>query len=288
MNSHMNINIIGTGKLGTSLGVLLQQLDNIEIVGIFDKHYKTSIKAQQQIGSGMVCQSITDLPKADMTILTVNDDQIVPCVETLYRHQLIQPGHIVLHCSGLLSSEILAHPKHKNIYYVSVHPLRSFSQPLKSMDEFRGTYCSIEGNKTAIEILEPIFQKLGTKIIKLDSKHKALYHAACVFASNYLVTMSEQALQCFTQAGIEPEIAKASMLHLMQGTIKNLTASDTISDALTGPIQRGDIETLKTHLNNLKPEQQSLYARLGLSTLDLSKLELDKLNQLKQLFIKYL
>lgn len=283
----MRINIIGTGKLGTSLLVLFQQ-ENIKITGILDANTEKSIHVQKLLGSGIVCSSLAELPKADLTMISVCDDQIETVTKSLYQESKLQPGHILFHCSGLLNSKILKNPSFPEVYCASVHPLRSFAMPVTTSEKFKGTFCAIEGDTNATDTLAAIFEKLGAKLFYLNSTQKTLYHSGCVIASNYLITLANQALLCFEQAGIEADIAQDGILNLMQGTINNLHASSCIADALTGPIQRGDLKTLKAHLESLSPNQQKMYALMGLSTLELCKHEQKTQESLYELFKSFI
>lgn len=284
----MYINIIGTGKLGTSLAHLFHQQQDIHIAGLFDLDEQRCLNAKNLIGSGMICSRLSELPKADLTMISVGDDQIQAVAQQLYQETKLQPGHIIFHCSGLLSSDILKHPNYPDVYCASIHPLKSFASHQISLSDFDGTFCAMEGDTNATIILASIYKKIGAKLFSLDSTQKNIYHAGCVFASNYLLTMAEQALQCFKQAGIDFDMSKNSIIKLMQGTLNNLKNSTTPSDVLTGPIQRADIQTLQTHLSSLGPSQQRVYALIGLSTLEFCKHEPEILNQLKNLLNKYI
>ena len=106
---------------------------------------------------------------------------------------------------------------------------------------------------------------------KIDKIKKSSYHAAGVFASNYLVTLAQQALSCLKEAGVENEIAMHVITNLMRGTVSNLEKTLSPEHSLTGPIKRGDISTIMKHIASLTDrEQKHLYAALGKATLHLT------------------
>lgn len=282
----MKINIIGSGKLGTSIATLIHRYTPLQVQGIVNRSLEKSLEAIHIIGSGQAYPSIADLPPADLTLIAVGDDSIETIANELHEKQTLKPGNIIFHCSGHLSSNILKHPKYPEIYCASVHPLRSFASPVVTQQAFLGTYCALEGDEPAKIKLTPLFQALGAHLFELNSEKKSLYHAGCVFASNYLVTLAEQALSSFKMAGIDDKTAKESLINLMQGTLNNLQRTKSTQSALTGPLQRADIQTLKAHLEALDDERRALYSKLGLSTLTLCDHNLEKSAQISELFEK--
>lgn len=149
--------------------------------------------------------------------------------------------------------------------------MHSFAKPALSIHCFKGTYAALEGDKEAIAILIKLFKALGAITYTIDKEKKALYHAGAVFASNYLVILAETALSCMLKAGISEEIALPSINHIMQGTMNNLKETRTPKKALSGPIKRKDIVTIKTHMQAFSDTQtKALYAELGKASLALT------------------
>jgi predicted short-subunit dehydrogenase-like oxidoreductase (DUF2520 family) len=111
---------------------------------------------------------------------------------------------------------------------------------------------------------------LGLEPIALATGAKAAYHAGAVIASNYLVALAAMASRVAAAAGIPNALADRMYLPLLLGTAENL-AHVSPAEALTGPIRRGDLGTVRAHLEALTPEDRSLYARLGLETLAVAR-----------------
>src|SRR5690606_24287151 len=95
------------------------------------------------------------------------------------------------------------------------------------------------------------------------------YHAAAVFASNYLVTLAATAVRILREIGVPEEDALPALIPLMRGTLDNLEDLG-LASALTGPIARGDLDTVRTHLARLSPDDRALYCALGRETLQLA------------------
>ncbi|MCP3679149.1 MAG: DUF2520 domain-containing protein [Gammaproteobacteria bacterium] len=268
------INIIGAGKVGQTIARLLVIRHSATIHGVCNTSIATTTTAIKFIGQGQPFVSIADLPAADITFITTPDDDIQSCCEILSQNPQLKSSSIVLHCCGGLSSHILHAVKNKNCLIASVHPMRSFTLPEISVKQYNGTYCAIEGDDAAITVLSSLFKSIGSNTYQVDSDKKSAYHAAGVFAANYLVTIYHNALLCLQEAGVENNINTEIIINLMQGTINNISKVKSPRRALTGPIERGDVNLIAQHLTALDENRQlcQLYKTLALSTLDIADL----------------
>lgn len=265
------VNIIGAGKLGKTIGRLLVKNNLAKIAGVHNRSLESSMAAINFIGDGEYFSDIKLLPFADITFITTPDDQICETSIEICRSGNIRPGSIFIHCSGVLTSDVMSAVKIKNALVVSCHPMKSFSDPATSVENYAGTYCAMEGDIEALEIIDPIFRSIGSITYQIAKEKKSLYHAAGVFASNYLVTLSQQAINCLSEAGVEEKLALNIIISLMKGTLTNIEKSMSPKEALTGPIRRGDLSTIKTHLSSFSDcKQRFLYSTLGKATIDLT------------------
>lgn len=265
------VNIIGAGHLGKTIGHLLVKHQLVNIGAICNRTKRTTTNAIKFIGQGKYCPMISELPPADITFITTPDDLISATCEELSRNPFIKMGSVVLHCSGSLSSDALISIKAKGCYVASAHPMRSFAKPELSVAQYSGTYCAVEGDKEALAPVCFLFNAIGSTTYEIDRMKKSSYHAAGVFASNYLVTLAQQALSCMKDAGVENEMAMHVITNIMRGTVSNLEKTLSPEQSLTGPIKRGDIATIMNHMASLTDmEQKHLYAALGKATLHLT------------------
>jgi predicted short-subunit dehydrogenase-like oxidoreductase (DUF2520 family) len=268
-------NIIGAGNLGKTLGFLLKR-HGIQIGGVCNTSIESTINAIDFIGAGYHSENIHELPPADMTFITTPDSIIQSVCNELSKTSNLKKGSIIIHCSGALTSDILHAVKNRNCFVASVHPMRSFASPRISVEQYEGTYCAIEGDAETIPQVESVFNLIGSVTYKICKEKKTSYHAAGIFASNYLVTLSQQALLCLEEAGVDKEIGMHVITNIMKGTIANLERTLSPSASLTGPIQRGDVSTIKKHLDGFQSVQQKeLYSKLGLATIPLASLDIE-------------
>lgn len=253
MTEALNIAIIGSGKVGQSLCQLIRQTTHkVRLVG-------RSLEQQRSA-----------VTQADITLLTINDDNI----ETLCRQltESFKPRSIVAHCSGALGSEVLNSARQQHCHLASVHPLNTFPSIESSLSTFRnldhGTYLYSEGDKTALEALTPLAKTLGFIPVVLSSDAKTNYHAACVFACNYLTALMDISLNTAQAAGLDRDQFWQAIQPLIQSTLRNISDHGTLK-SLSGPIARGDHATIERHLSCLG-DSRTPYKQFGLYALRLA------------------
>ncbi|BBB15836.1 uncharacterized protein RVIR1_13910 [Candidatus Rickettsiella viridis] len=269
----LKLNIIGCGRLGKTLAFLLKKTNQVFIQDIYNSSISSSENAVAFIGEGTACHSLKQFRSADLYLIATPDDSIETACKQLVEQAAPKSRSVVFHASGLQSSDSLESIRATGCYTASVHPIFSFSNPLKDVENFVGTYCSLEGDVRALAVISSLIADIGAQVFLLSKESKALYHAACVLSSNYIVTLSAIAEDCYQKAGLPCDLAKALANSLMMQSLNKLKDTSA-SKALTGPIQRGDKETLKKHLHVLKPfgELQQMYKSLGKSTVPLTEL----------------
>lgn len=271
------INFIGAGKLGRTLAKLWHDQGVFEIGDIVNRSLQSATNATTFIGAGQAVDQIASMQSANVYLLSVPDDVISDCAHQLLKTDVVKPGSVIFHCSGALPSTVLipaqSSLEKSNLHIASVHPMRSFADPKNAANNFAGTYCAIEGYPKAVQILTNAFEKIGGKLFSVNAANKTLYHAACCITSNYLTVLMEFAVQCFEQSGVERDQALRIMQPLAQGTVDDIFSLGTTA-ALTGPIERGDVETIKRQLQAIKQwgdNPAELYKLLSEVTVELSQ-----------------
>jgi predicted short-subunit dehydrogenase-like oxidoreductase (DUF2520 family) len=204
-------------------------------------------------------------PDADIIFLTVPDDAIEFVAEKLATQK---PSGSVVHCSGVHGLEVLS--ALKNNALGGFHPLYPFRAGAR-LHGNEGMLIGIEASDSHLqERLISLGDALGGVPVVLGAGKKAQYHAAASMASNYLVTLFDASLQLMTEAGVPIDDARSALLKLMQGNLDNLHELSP-SEALTGPIARGDVATVEKHLAALRGGNfAELYRVLGLLTVEVA------------------
>jgi predicted short-subunit dehydrogenase-like oxidoreductase (DUF2520 family) len=270
----MHVNLIGPGRVGQALAASLLQTNSYTLMGIYHPDIKQAKKVTQQLKQGIPCDTLAALPTADITFITAPDDIIPSLCTQLSNEATLKPESIIAHMSGILDSKVLMPVKKQNVSIGSLHPLKAFRRTNKPEHHaFKNIDCAVEGETHATTCLTTLAQTLGAHVFVLDPEKKAIYHAAAIMASNYLVTLAAESSTLFQEAGVADDDALKLCTRLMQTSLDNLKHVQTPEQALTGPLMRGDINTLKQHLDHIKsPVTQALYRAAGLATLPLTTL----------------
>jgi predicted short-subunit dehydrogenase-like oxidoreductase (DUF2520 family) len=202
-----------------------------------------------------------------IVILAVPDDAIREVAGQLAASGAVGSGHVVLHLSGVLDRSALSPLSPAGAALGSLHPLRSFGS---GEERLEGAFAAVEGDDRAVEEAVNLARSIGLRPFRLATGKKALYHAGAVFAANFLVTLYSRAERLLGEAGITPGEAREALSGLMAGVVENVALRGV--DALTGPVARGDVETVRLHLEVLGPEDRELYRLLSRLTLELARL----------------
>lgn len=274
--SHMptpTLNLIGTGKLGTVLPRLLADADLVRIQQLYNPNIDSARRAAAFIGSGTPIADIDRLLTADCWLLAVPDGVMVNTVAELANLPLRWQDSIVFHCSGITGSMVLQPLAEQGALIASVHPVHSFADPSHSLNRFAGTYCSLEGQAEAVLALCRWVETIGGQPLIIDSDHKALYHSAMTMASNNLVALLEVSVELLANAGIPRNHAMRVIAPMVRQTADNVFNRGT-GAALTGPILRGDAETVDRHVAAIAaatPDLLEIYRALGRITLKIAR-----------------
>jgi len=236
------LNIAGCGKVAQVLARLWTQNRVLDIQDILNRSPDSARQAAAFIGAGRPVPEGAAMRSADIYLIGTPDDRIAATCEALAGAGKFTEHSVVFHCSGALRSSALQAATRCGAAVASVHPVRSFAVPETVAAGFAGTCCGIEGDQRALAVLEPAFAAIGARLLPIKADAKILYHAAAVFASNYLVTLLDVAMQAYVEAGIPEDAALALMEPLVRETVDNVFRLGTMA-ALTGPIARGDTDT---------------------------------------------
>ncbi|WP_426194610.1 Rossmann-like and DUF2520 domain-containing protein [Massilia sp. DWR3-1-1] len=265
------LNLIGGGQLGRAMGRLLAATGVLTVQDVLTRSQASADQAVAFIGAGRAVATYAQLRPADMVLLAVSDDQIEAACAALAL--TVGPGTLVFHCSGAKSSAVLAVAAARGALTASVHPVRSFADPARVAADFIGTFCGIEGDAAALALLAPVLEAIGARSVVIDAAAKTVYHAASVFASNYLVTVLDAALRAYQAAGIDAQVARELAGPLATETVRNVLRLGA-RPALSGPIARGDLATVarqQAALDGWDAPTGELYRALAAATVTLAR-----------------
>jgi len=259
--------IVGAGRMGTGLALALARA-GAEVR--LTSRRNVRVPAPVRLTAAPNGPDAAWLAPAQVVVLAVTDDRIHSVAQRLWDARAVGASQTVLHCSGVLGQEALAPLVPSRAALGSLHPLQTISDPEVAPDRFKGAWAAVEGSVPAMERAEALARTVGLKPFRITAKAKILYHAGAVFASNYLVVVEAVAQRLLRHAGLGDEDAWAALSPLVRGTVTNLLAADPRA-ALTGPVARGDTETILRHLSVLTVDDARLYQALGRAALELAR-----------------
>lgn len=246
--------IVGAGRVGVSTGILLQNAGH-KIVGCAARSSASLERAVRYLG----CPSSTDAAEivgdADCVIIATPDDAVVAVAEDLAGAGL-RTGTIAYHTAGSMGVAPLRPLQETGVRTLAVHVLQSIPDIDLGVERIPGSWFGVTCDDDLKDWAGGLVSELGGRPIWIAEEARALYHAAAVIASNYLVALA--VLVRTTGQSVEP------YLPLMEGTLANIEALG-VADALTGPVVRGDVGTLRRHVEALAgtPEVASAYRVLA-------------------------
>lgn len=264
--------IIGPGAVGRTLGRLFAERGAFEIAGIVGRDAARTAAARDFIGAGEVRSFADALPvqAGDVAMLSVSDGAIGEAVA-----RIIAPaGLTVFHCSGARDLAPLEPLRERGAAVASLHPVKAFADPAREVLTFGGVACTLQGDAAAVGLLAKAVEAIGGEPVILKATvDRRLYHAGAVFASNYLTTLVQAALDSHAAAGIGQADSLRILGPILRDALGAILERGPVQ-ALTGPIARGDATTVKAQAEAIAardPALADLYLELGRRTLDLSR-----------------
>ena len=255
------LSIVGAGRAGSALAVAFAQA-GYRIAAV---HSRTAAHAEElarSVGADMVATSVAAVRAADVTLLTVPDGAIAQVAATVAASGMALRDHAVVHCSARLGPDVAAAVRVGGGSVGVLHPLQAMSGAA-SAPSLRGAFFRLEASGSLRGHLTSMVADLDGHVLTVEPSNRDLYHAAAVLAGNAPLALLARATELLVAAGVDRQSAHAALAKLLEGAAANAKAQSS-SDALTGPVVRGDDEAIAAHLRALEPypEARDLYAQL--------------------------
>jgi predicted short-subunit dehydrogenase-like oxidoreductase (DUF2520 family) len=202
---------------------------------------------------------------SDLVLLTVPDDQLPGLVEGLAAIGGWRPGQLVVHTSGRHGIGVLGPAQQAGAVPLALHPVMTFTGTSIDIDRLVGATFGVTAPAAFLPVADALVLEMEAEPVHIDEAVRPLYHAALAHASNHLVTLVASAADLLRDAGVDEP---SRVLHpLVSAALDNvLRLGDR---ALTGPVMRGDDETVVTHIDvigNVSPQTADLYIALARAT----------------------
>jgi predicted short-subunit dehydrogenase-like oxidoreductase (DUF2520 family) len=257
------IGIAGAGRVGQALGRLLRA------AAIASRTPAHAAEGAAFVGGSAIGVSYAELPRhASRILMAVPDDAIAEVARTLDMH-----AGAVLHTSGAHGPEALEALAAAGVSCGTLHPLQTVASPAEGVAALPGAAFAIDGEGEALAWAAEIVAQLGGIALRIPARARPLYHAAAVMAGNYVIAVLAAAVMLIKEAGVEEAVALRALEPLARTSLENALRLGPAA-ALTGPIQRGDLETLRSHIAALAGAPAAitnLYRAAGLEALELAR-----------------
>jgi predicted short-subunit dehydrogenase-like oxidoreductase (DUF2520 family) len=284
----MTVGFIGAGKVGTAFGRYLLN-KGIHVNGYWNRGEDHLQRAINLTNTKAYQSKQALLKDSDIIFITVKDDIIKEISDEIATLDINLKNKSIVHMSGAHSSMLLESCRTNGAELFSLHPLQSVTNIEKAVKDFDQSIFSIESYTGEFnQEIKAILDVLGDRYFTIERDKKVIYHmAACVF-SNYLTTLMDFGLALTDSIGLEKEKAFKAMRPLIDSTLKNIETNG-IEQSLSGPLARGDQQTIKDHLSTYSDANEAyedFYRFMGIKTLEFIKkneyLESQEIRQLRE------
>lgn len=266
----MKTGFIGAGKVGCTLGKYFCE-NGMEITGYYSRSYSSAQFAAEFTGTAAYKGMAELLSSSDTIFITVSDGAIKSVYEQLSRLDI--SGKTLCHCSGAMTArEAFPDIKKHEASGCSIHPLFPVSSKTDSYKVLSGAFFCIEGDRNIAEKWRDKLRNMGNPARMISGESKSSYHAACAIMSNLVCGLAAVSVELLKNCGFTEKEALAALRPLAENNIKNIFENNP-SAALTGPVERNDVGTIKKHLDCI-PEgiDSEIYKCVSLKLTELAQL----------------
>jgi len=273
--------IVGAGRVGTTMAAVIANLRAPDLIlkTVYSLHEESLKRAARYIGANsssvLFTRKISECTEGSNCIFICTPDDVIEkaCNNVINTGFSDFSGKLFAHFSGAKPLNVLSRALDVNAFIASMHPIKSFASIENSIKTMQGTIFGVTFQKNCPEDIKKvilyIIHDLGGQSVEVVDELKSLYHASACVASNYLVALINYAVKIHERIGIAPEESLKGLMGLIEGTIDNIKKLGT-KKALTGPIARGDVGTIKEHIKNFNAQFEekdiSTYKVLGRET----------------------
>ena len=246
--------VVGPGRLGTGLARALEAGGwNVVVVG-------RSVQPEWK----------SHLAGRELVLIAVPDDAIGEVAAALAAAGAVGPEQVVLHTSGARDRSALHALAGQAKGIGSFAPVQTVADPATAAERLRGAWAVLEGEPAAIAAGRRLADRLGMPALELTPEAKVAYHAGAVLVANLGVALQAVAERVATAGGVPADVAARIYLPLWHGMVANLEAMGA-GPSLTGPVRRGDVETIWRHLSVLRGTEREAYLALSREALRLAE-----------------
>lgn len=242
----LGVGIIGAGKVGAVLGAALRGAGHA-VVGV-SAVSDASLERAENLLPGVPVLDIPDVvERSELVLLAVPDDALEQLVSGLAATRTWQAGQIVAHTSGRFGTGVLAPASAMGAIGLALHPAMAFTGMSLDLSRLLDCTFAVTAPAAVLPIAQALVVEMGAEPVVIEEVDRVIYHAALAHASNHLVTITAQSTELLKGIGVEDP--SRLLGPLLRASMENALASGEA--ALTGPVARGDLGTVRAHRDAL-------------------------------------
>ena len=261
----MKIGFFGAGKVAVSLGKYFKN-NGLDIAGFYSKTFASTEFARDFTETNGYSDLESFVLDCDIIFITTNDDELVNGFNEISNFDL--ENKIIVNTSGSYSSSIFSNARELGAFPYSLHPIYPFSDKETSYKNLGQSVFTLEGAEEKLSLVKGLVEGCGNKVILMKGDKKT-YHLACAMASNLTLALLSLSSKYLQKVGFNEEDSIAALRPLVESNINSIFDKGFVN-SLTGPVVRGDVDTIEGHLSKLNEGDKEVYKRLSLELLDLS------------------
>lgn len=266
----MKLGVIGAGKVGVAIAYVLMRR-GVSVSSVSSTRKEALEKARFYLGDSVKYSLDNRVPveESDVIAITTQDRKIAEVAKEIEMSFSDLKGKLFFHTSGLKAKDALLGLKEKGGRIGSIHPLQTFADVESAISALPETFIFIESEENSREDLRRLARLIGKEVYEIASGNKIIYHSCAVFVSNLLCSLLFAGSKLAEKIGLTLD----PFFPLIDQTIRNVKEKGPIS-SLTGPVVRGDVETVSSHMDALRslPSFLDVYRALSKFALEITRI----------------
>ena len=262
--ARLTVGVVGAGRVGAVLGAALAKAGH-RVTGAYAVSDESRARAADLLPGVPLKDVAAVVAGAELVLLAVPDDALAHLVGGLAATGAWQAGQIVVHTSGRHGVAILEPAREQHVLPLALHPAMTFTGTAMDLDRITECAFGVTADDALRPMAEALVLEMGGEPVWVEEADRTTYHLALAHGANHLVTLTSEAMELLSRAGV-PEPRRV-LGPLMRAALDNaLRLGDA---ALTGPVARGDVGTVGDHLrelDRLSPEIRRTYVALARAT----------------------
>ena len=264
MRAMTRIGVVGAGRVGAVLAAALREAGH-EIAAVAGESHASRTRIDTLLPGVRVDKPTAVSRACDLLLLTVPDDMLSNVVTMLAASGAIREGQYVVHTSGKHGLAVLQPAADAGAHVLAMHPAMTFTGTDVDLARLAGCVYGVTANPDTDDLAAKLVADLRGRLLRVEEDRRALYHAGLAHGANHLVTLVSQAMDLLRDSGADDPAA--TLRPLLTAALEN--ALEYGSAALTGPIVRGDVETVRAHLRDIaanRPATLESYVAMARAT----------------------